>query len=58
MMVVAEVEDGKLRRLYGISPDGDEADFPIDAKTKVSLDANGAIVSLRLRVDRVIDITD
>ncbi len=58
MMVVAEVEDGKLRRLYGVTPDGDEADFPIDAKTKVSLDAHGALVSLRLRVDRVIDITD
>lgn len=58
MMLIAEVERGKLRRLYGVTPGDDEMEFPIDGKVKMMVDSDGALVSLRLKVDRVIDISD
>lgn len=57
-MIIAEVEDGKLRRLYADFGDGNEVDFPIDEKTKLAMDAHGSYAAIRVKVERVIDITD
>ena len=57
-MIVADIEEGKVRRVYAVDPEGNELDFPVDHTTKIAMNAHGSIVSLRLKVDRVIDVTD
>ena len=57
-MIIADIEEGKVRRVYAVDPDGNEIDFPVDHTTKIAMNAHGSIVSLRLKVDRVIDVTD
>lgn len=57
-MIVADVEDGKLRRLYLAGPNGEETILKVWTGATITIDEYRTLAKIELVVDRVIDISD
>lgn len=57
-MIIADVDNGKLVRLYVTDGEALEIDLPINEKSKMIVDGYRTLANIQVMVNRIIDVTD
>lgn len=57
-MIIADVDNGKLVRLYVTDGEAFEMDLPITEKSKMIVDGYRTLANIQVQVNRIIDVTD
>lgn len=57
-MIIADVDNGKLVRIYVTDGETIEMDLPIAEKSKMVINGYLCMADIQVQVDRIIDVSD